>query len=128
MGIITDKKAFFDVAKLKTETVDLGAAGSVIVSELSADEFVELWTDEQFSTEDGGININKMTPYLIAKAVVDGSGKRVFSDSDAKKLQKINSTMFFAIAKVARELNGLGVIKNSEASLEDGGSLDSQES
>lgn len=127
MALITDKKAFFEMAKLKTETVKFGDGNEVIVSELGALDFVDIWNNPDFEADNKeGVDLQKLIPALIVMAVVDEAGARVFSDEDIYELARINRHVYLKIAGVARDLNGLGVaVKNSEASQEEDSLSDS---
>ena len=107
--------------KLKTEVVTLDDGSEVIVSEIGATDYINLWTSEAYSTEDK-VDMAKFTPALIAYSVVDDQGRRLFSDEDILSLGRSANGPFFKIAQVAKKLNGLSgePAKNSEAGQEEG--------
>lgn len=128
MSLISNKKDFFESSKLETELVEIGDGKSVLVTELNGPDFGDLWTDERFEVEDGGVDVGKMLPILIARTVIDDKGNRIFTDKDAPKIEVMKARIYLKLATVARNLNGIGVIKNSGAGLEEGSPSDSQKS
>jgi hypothetical protein len=118
--LINSKDAFLKKAQLRTETVDLGDDVSIIVSEVCAPDFVDIWTNPDFKVEGKDVlDMRKATTALIARAIVDKSGKRLFSNDDAEQLEQIRPAWFLKIAEVARRLNGIIPTeeKNDEAGL-----------
>lgn len=90
----------------KKETVEIDG-GDVIITEIGASDLIGLYSNEDFLNESGSLIMNKFTPALVAKCVVDEAGNRIFSDSDIPLLEKASATQFAKIAAVARRLNGL---------------------
>lgn len=110
------KDELFDEFKLKTEVVTLDSGKEVIVSELSATDYAKIWEIEGVigektvtaNGEDGvTVDMNLFTPILLAFAIVDDEGNRVFGDEDIPKLARSASGPFLKIAAVAKRINGL---------------------
>ena len=114
--MLLDKTAILTEGKLKTEDVPLGA-GHVRVSELSGVDYISIYNDDRFKTNDE-VDMIKFTPALLMCCIVDEQGEKLFSDDDLPALSKLASGPFFKIAQVAKKLNGLSgeEVKNSEAS------------
>lgn len=110
-----NRDMLLNTMKLKTEEVELGA-GTVIVSEIGAADYIKLWTDPK-TQKDGTVDMARFTPALIAYAVVDETGNRIFTDADVDILARSSQGPFLKIAEVARKLNGLSgeETKNSES-------------
>ena len=110
-----NRDMLLNTMKLKTEEVELGA-GTVIVSEIGAADYIKLWSDPK-NQKDGTIDMSRFTPALIVYAVVDETGNRIFTDADVDILARSSQGPFLKIAEVARKLNGLSgeETKNSES-------------
>ena len=115
--MVLDKTGVMEELKLITEEVPLGK-GSVIVSEISAVEWDELVSSEEYRV-DGKISEKKLQPALVARAVLNPDGSRMFSDEEATVVAQSSKKPFRAIVKTIMKLNGLGdeAAKNSEPSL-----------
>lgn len=128
--IISDKTSFLDQAKLKKELVDIGDGHQVYVSELEAKALFPVWFSQEFEVDGkpGVVDLNKVLPALLARAIVDEDGNRLFADEDAEALSKINPQTYVPLSEAVRRLNGItgDGAKNSEASPEEGSSSGSQ--
>jgi hypothetical protein len=120
------KSALLAALALKTEPVVVNGV-TFIVSEIGASDYIRIWTDKNFQDAAGNIDMSKFTPALIACAVVDEDGNRVFSDSDVVELSRASYSGSLKIAAVAKRLNGVEgeEIKNSEAGPTDSLPIDS---
>lgn len=112
--MLLDKSAILSALKLKTESIELGS-GTVIVSEIGASDYIELWTNPAYQT-DGEVDMAKFTPALLAYTIVDESGKRIFTVADVAELGRSAAVPFLKLAEASKRLNGLTgtEIKNSE--------------
>lgn len=124
-----NRNSILEAMKLKTETVMLGDE-TVIVSEIGASDYIKLWTDPKNQKVVGDqivngvtvpkteVDMSRFTPALIAYAVVDEAGNRVFGDDDIEVLARSSQGPFMKLAEVVRKLNGLTgeEVKNSEDS------------
>jgi hypothetical protein len=123
---------------LKTESVKLDS-GEIIVSQIGGADYIALWTDPQNQKETGEIvvkngveekvltvDMSRFTPALIAYAVVDENGNRVFTDEDIPVIARLASGPFLKISEIARKLNGLAgdEVKNSDDNLNESSSSD----
>ena len=104
--MVLNREELLKTLELKKETVVLDG-GDVIVSEVCAADMMDLYTRKDLQNEAGDITMAKFTPALIAMAVVDEEGKRIFDDSDIPLLEKAAALQFSKLAAVARRLNGL---------------------
>jgi hypothetical protein len=114
--MVLDKTGVLEELKLISEEVPLGK-GSVIVSEISAVEWDELISSDEFRV-DGKISEKKLQPALVARAVLNPDGSRMFTDDEAATVAHSAKKPFRAILKTVMKLNGLGdeAVKNSEPS------------
>lgn len=112
-----DKSAILAALKPQTEEVEI-PGGTVIVSQISATDYINLWTDPTMKGDGGEVDMAKFTPRLVAACVVDEAGNRIFTDEEADLLGKGASKPFAILADAARRLNGLSgeETKNSEPS------------
>ena len=114
----------------KQETVDVPEwGGEVIVSELGAADYIALWSNPAYRSDDGAkVLMSKFSPALVAACIVDENGSRVFTDEDAVALAGKSIGPFQRVADVAMGLNGFAIgaqelaAKNSEPSQSDGSS------
>jgi hypothetical protein len=104
--MILNREDLLKKLELKKETVTLDD-GEVIVSELGASDLMDLYTRKELHNEAGDIIMAKFTPALVALAVVDESGARIFMDADIPLLEKASATQFAKISAAARRLSGL---------------------
>ena len=128
MSVLT-REELFEEGALRTEIVPL-KKGEVIVSEIGGSDYIALWSDpKNQKTIDGKetLDMSRFTPALLSFAVVDESGKRLFTEADIERLARFNSEVFLKLSEVARRLNGLSgeEEKNSEGSQSDLPSSDS---
>ena len=120
------KEELMGELKLKSETVEIGS-GVVTVSEISATDYITLWTEcsvETGETDDKGnaittINMSKFVPRLVAFSVTDEAGNRMFNDEEVAVFERAAQGPFSKIAEVAKRLNGMGGEKNVEPSIQD---------
>ncbi len=114
-----NKAELLTAMRLKTEAVEL-ESGTVNVSEIGAADYIKLWTDPDNQT-DGKVDVAKFTPALVAFSVVDGKGKRIFSDDEIPTIARSSQAIFMKLAEAARRVNGLAgdAVKNSEPSQEE---------
>ena len=124
--------------KLETEVVMIGK-NKVVVHELGADDYTQLWTDpknekvvgkhlidgkEADKTE---INMGRFTACLLVKVCKDENGETIFGEEDIEVIQNSKKDIFIKLADVARRLNGMGKPeKNSNAISSDSDSGESQ--
>lgn len=126
MSTLLSKEAILSAEDLDSEVVEVPEwGGSVLVWELSGHERSR-WTDSVIkrrgSNEYDPIFVD-MDAKLVAAAVKDESGKRLFSDKEIGALSKKSAKALQRVVKVARRLSGLTdeavaeIAKNSEASM-----------
>lgn len=120
-----NKKQLLDKLALKVEPVFIGE-DSVNVSQIGAADFIRLWNNPEYRTDDH-LDMAKLLPVLVAYSVVDDGGNRIFTDEDAAILARSSREPFAIIADKAKRMNGLlgDEIKNSEPSLTESSSSDS---
>jgi len=114
MGLITSKKALFSELELKTERVPLGA-GEVIITELAAEEFIDLWNSPEIRDGDK-VNDFKFNTLLLGRCVVDAAGKRLLDDKDVVRLQRASRAPMLRLVAAVKRLNGFteeAELKNS---------------
>ena len=112
---------------IEVREVEIPGRGSVYVRGLTGAER-EAWqgSNRQYRPKkDGGFdlvpNLAGSEARLLARALCDENGKRLFTDQDAGKLGKLPASVVERIHKVAMELSGLGedeeqeTLGNSEA-------------
>jgi hypothetical protein len=95
--------------------------GSALVSEISAVEWDELTISDKYRV-DGVVSEKLVQPLLIARAVLNPDGSRMFTDEEATVVAHSSKKPFRALVKAVMRLNGLGgdVVKNSvETATED---------
>ena len=119
--ILDNKKDFFEATKPVFEDVEVKDGVFIRVSEMTATDFVTLWTDPAYQVDgkEGVLSLQKITPALIVGSVVNEKGDRLFSDKDTVDLErKVGSAIFLKLGAAARRLNGVSGTeeKNSEAS------------
>jgi hypothetical protein len=114
MSVLT-RDQMFEEGALQTERVLL-KKGEVIVSQIGAADYINLWSDPKNQKKDVDgkevINMSRFTPALIAYSVVDESGNRIFTEADIERLAKFAQEPFLKLAEVARRLNGLFWLPN----------------
>jgi len=129
--MVLNKAEIFTEGKLKSEPVVL-ESGEVIVSQIGGADYIKLWSDPKNQKETGEIvirngveekvttvDMSRFTPALIAYAVVDEVGNRIFTDEDIPSIARLASGPFLKLSEVARKLNGLAgeEVKNSDGNL-----------
>lgn len=117
--MLLDKAALLSEFELKTEDVKL-KSGTVRVTELNGTDYLDLYTDPQYQI-DGVMDLKKLRPAMIARCVVDGSGKRVFTDAEAEVVAKSASKPFLKLMEAVNRVNADSgdEIKNSEETASD---------
>lgn len=101
-----DRNALLAAMELKREEVEI-AGGTVLVSEIGATDLINLYTREDLLDGEKKIDMAKFTPALVAYAVVDEQGTRIFSDADIPALEKASPAVFTKLSEAAKRLNGL---------------------
>jgi hypothetical protein len=108
--MILNREGFLKETELKKEIVSL-ENGDVIVSEMSAEDYLELC---QLCKLDGSdkegsykLDVKKFNPGLVAFCVVDEKGDRIFLNEDIPLLSKRSQKQFSKIILKAQQLNGL---------------------
>lgn len=104
--MVLDKKAILNAMKLKQEKVEIDG-GSVIVQEVSAAEYMEVYSSEAVKSNnefDGTL----FTSILATRCIVDAKGKRIFDDADAETLRNGSTAVYTKIALAVKRVNGLG--------------------
>ncbi len=117
---------------LPTEQVHVPEwGGDVLVRALTGaerDAFEQSIVDQR--GKDTRMNLRNIRAKLVALTVVDGDGKRLFSDADAKLLGQKSASALDKIFEVAQRLSGLRdedveeLAKNSDDGLNAGSTLD----
>lgn len=116
------RDAILQAQKLKTETVPApGWGGDVIISEISAPDRLTLFRDYQSLAGSEQEKDLAAMAMLVVRCIVDGEGKRIFSDDDASLLMAKNLDTLRQVFAAASALNGIGGAKediegNSEPS------------
>ena len=111
--MVFNKSGLLGAMRLKTETVEVGD-GSVIISEISAVSYSKLWASCSVETgvkdangnPEVSVDMAKFTPALLAYAIVDENGLRIFSDEEIPMLEQTAAAPFLKLAAVAKRLNG----------------------
>jgi len=111
---VLNRDEILESGKLKTEVVEL-ESGSVIVSELSGNDYMEV-CELSRKVDSDEIDMKKFQPLLICAAIVDESGNRIFSKDDVELIKGRSKDFYFKILSVANKLNGLSssAEKNSD--------------
>ena len=112
--MLATKNDLFEELQLSTEIVTLSSGKEIIVTEITAPDYMELCKfcaigDMKSPDEDGNIklDISKFNGALLAYCVVDDKGERVFDDSDIDQLINSANKPLMNIVGVAKRLNGL---------------------
>jgi len=131
MGLLT-RDAILEAQDLQHEEVYIPEwGGSVRVRTLTGaerDAFEQSIVDQR--GKDTRMNLRNIRAKLVALTVVDGDGKRLFSDADAKLLGQKSASALDKIFEVAQRLSGLRdedveeLAKNSDDGLNAGSTLD----
>lgn len=111
------KDEFFEELSLETERVQIGK-GEVVVTEIGAVDYHELYSDRANFDENGNVDMKKFINALIVRAVLDEDGNRLLTIDDIPRLAKAKPKPFIKLSNVVRRLNGLtgDEVKNSEPS------------
>jgi len=108
MGLLT-RDAILEAQDLQHEEVYIPEwGGSVRVRTLTGaerDAFEQSIVDQR--GKDTRMNLRNIRAKLVALTVVDGDGKRLFSDADAKLLGQKSASALDKIFEVAQRLSGL---------------------
>lgn len=105
--MILDKAAIIKAMKLKTETIKIDG-GEVIISEVTALEYMDAYTSDLAKDEKGEFDGTKFTSLLATRCIVDAKGKRIFDDADAELIRNGSSSIYTKIIVKVKDLNGLG--------------------
>jgi len=108
-----DKAAILAELQLQTERIPFGA-GEVIVSEISAPEYLDIYNSPLSQNDAGEFDGTKFTALLTARCIVDEEGKRVFDDADADAIKSGASARYRKLVDAVNRINGLGgdTVKN----------------
>lgn len=104
--MILNRDQVLKALELKTEKISLGE-GEVIVTELSASDFTDLYSSPAVQDDQGNVDIKKFTPALVSMCIVGEDGKRIFSTEDISLFQQAGAGELYKISSVARRLNGM---------------------
>lgn len=114
-----DKAGFLAAIARKTEPLTL-PSGEIIISELTATEYMEAYSSPLVKDDKGGVDGLKLTALLITRCVVGDDGARLLTDEDIEAVKDGSSATFGQIGEVVKRLNGLGTPSgNSVPSLSD---------
>lgn len=123
--------------KTESESVTIGDK-LIIVHELGAYDYAELWTDTKNEKVVGkhlvdGVEVDKtevdmsrFTACLVAHSCKDINGNRIFSDEYIDAIKNSKKDIFMKLSSVARKLNLGDSTKNSEAITSESDSGESQ--
>ena len=106
MQKVLDKAGLLDELKLETVEVPLNK-GVVIVSEIGSVDWMELVSSDEYKT-DGVVDEKKIQPLIVARAVMNADGSRMFTDEEAKQVAQSSKKPFQKIVQAVMKLNGLG--------------------
>jgi hypothetical protein len=114
--MILNKDQLIQKLKLKTKVVKIGD-DEVIISELGANDFIELYKRKDLKTEKDDLDITKFNAALVCLAVVDENGNKVLTDADISVLQN-GGEIYRNLLNEVKSFCGLNgdEIKNSESS------------
>ncbi len=121
MGKFLDRAALLGALKLQTEFVLISGKSGVMVTQMSAVSFIEMW-DGLEKDGDGNVKNVDLNTKLLAHCIVDEAGERLLTDpADMVALRNSNPKVFKKLISAARRMNGLDgeVEKNSEAGQKD---------
>jgi hypothetical protein len=107
--MILTREQILGAVDLKTEEVDvLEWGGSVLVTGLTGTERDRFEQDSiQGKGKNVTMNFTNMRARLVAMAVVDGDGKRLFAHDDVKALGGKSAAALNRVFEVAQRLSGL---------------------
>lgn len=112
MSTVLDKAGILSAGKLKSEVVKL-KSGDVIVSQITATEYMEVYGSEAVKDDKGEFDGNKLTAVLAARCIVDAKGKRIFADTDADALRGMSAPIYTDIIMAVKRMTGLdATVKN----------------
>lgn len=126
MAILT-REQIVKADDLEKETVFIEVwNGEVIVRTMTGAER-DSYEDSLFETKGANRKVNyaNMRAKLVARCLVDESGKRLFADKEIAALGEKNSNALDTLYTVAAKLNGIGpkeeeeLVKNSESEEKD---------
>ena len=106
-----NKAQILDVEDLTTETVSVPEwGGDVLVQSMTGAERDSFETSLlEGKGADKEMNTNNLRAKLVGKCLVDGKGKRLFTDKDIEALGEKSAEALDRIYDVAQKLNGIGV-------------------
>lgn len=111
---ILDRDSFVEALRRKAEEVEITAEGAgVVVTELDAVTFYELWNNSEYEGEkEGVVNFKTLAPALLVECVVDREGKKILNQEDVDILREANRHAYATLVGVAFRLNGITAEKN----------------
>lgn len=103
---VLDRKSLLEEMQLKKETVTL-KTGNVIVTEVSAAEYLDAMNSPLAKDDKGEFDGAKFTALLATRCVVDGKGKRIFTDEDTELIRSGSARVLNRIGAAVKRVNGL---------------------
>lgn len=123
--MLLSKEQILQAVDLETKTLEVPEwGGTVSIRALSAAERIR-WEQEVFPN--GVVDSEKFLTALVARSLVDESGKRLFADEEFAALGDKNPAVLARLREEAAKLNKIGTDdqkdaeKNSAAGLADNG-------
>lgn len=118
--MVLDKNSLLGIMKVKTQVVKFGK-DTVTLTELSHTAYQSVFNSSFAKNDDGGFDGEKFVAVLVTHCIIDKNGERILGDEDSATLRQGAAGRYLKLAKVAKELNGMGddEEKNSEADLTD---------
>lgn len=122
--MILTKDQILEAADLKTETVPVPEWGGDVIVRTMTGTDRDAFENSLFSIDAGGKqvqNLDNMRVKLLAMAIVDEAGNRLFDSGDIAMLGRKSSAAIERVYAVAARMNGIGAkaevdaAKNSEA-------------
>lgn len=102
---LLDKSSILSAMALKTETVQLDG-GEVIVSEVTAESYMEIW-ESPLAKTDGDRDGSKFSSLLVTRCIVDGSGNRIFADDEVAALRQGSTRVYTKLVAASQRVNGM---------------------
>lgn len=114
--MVLDKKSLLGIMKIKTQSVKFGK-DTVTLTELSHTAYQKVFESPFAKNEAGEFDGEKFVAVLVTHCIIDKNGERILSDEDSTTLRQGAAGRYLKLAKIAKELNGMGddEEKNSEA-------------
>lgn len=101
------REELLQAAKLKSEAVELGHGQVVIVTELSAEEYLQALDHPDVKNDDGDYNGAAFNSLLVVLCVRDGDGNRLFTDDDASLIRNGSFAVYRKLVAAVNRINGL---------------------